>query len=379
MKRIYRIVLFFSLLGFCHPVFGQSRGLGELRWTHYGLRPMAMGNAFVAVADDYNAIFYNPAGLARLKDWRVEVINPMFEVSANTIEFAQDINELVGGSGGETSDVLELLEKNTGKTHHFAFGLTPYFVTKNFGFGIGFDLNTTLAVHRQIATDVEFGPRITIPFSFAMTPFEGFNVGASVKMVAKGGVDRTFSINDIQAFTESDNTDSSSEDEASLDDYVEGGIGYGADIGILYTPIKTMEPTIGISITDFGGTPYSKLDVGGEALGAPETRLPSVNTGISLKPWSTDKMYLRTSVDAHAINQPIHYSKKFNAGAEWGYSSIIKVQTGLHQGEFAGGFEFDVFLLTMRFVTYAEQLGAIAGQDDNLSDRRYAFQLKLLL
>jgi hypothetical protein len=99
---------------------------------------------------------------------------------------------------------------------------------------------------------------------------------------------------------------------------------------------------------------------------------------VSLKPYEANGMYVRTAVDADAVNQPIHYSKKVNLGAEWGYSDWIKVQSGLHQGELTGGFEFDVFLLTVRFVTYAEQLGTAAGQDDDLRDRRYALQLKLL-
>lgn len=90
-------------------------------------------------------------------------------------------------------------------------------------------------------------------------------------------------------------------------------------------------------------------------------------------------MYLRASLDAHGINRPMHYSKKFNLGLEWGLGSIIKVQTGLHQGELAGGFEFDVFLFSCRFATYTEQLGTVAGQDDNLRDRRFALQLKLLI
>ena len=68
-----------------------------------------------------------------------------------------------------------------------------------------------------------------------------------------------------------------------------------------------------------------------------------------------------------------------NLGLEWGYGKIIKIQTGLHQGELSGGFEFDVFLFSCRFVTYAEQLGTIAGQDDKLRDRRFALQLKLLI
>ena len=35
----------------------------------YGARPLAMGGAFVGIADDTNAVFTNPAGLAKIKDW----------------------------------------------------------------------------------------------------------------------------------------------------------------------------------------------------------------------------------------------------------------------------------------------------------------------
>jgi hypothetical protein len=361
---------------------------GDARWTHYGIRPLAMGNAFVAVADDYNAIFYNPAGLARLKEWDGELLNPHVELSENTMKAIKDVQELISGSTGDTDSVLDFLDKNTGTTHHFALGLTPHLIFRNFGFGIGFELSSTMAVHREISTDLDFGPKIIMPFSFAMNFMqERLSVGTSVKFVARGGVDREFSIQDISAFSKSSNKEETTtttpttadDDSPKLEDYFEGGTGVGVDFGMLFTPIKTMSPTIGVSITDVGGTPYEKFDVSGEALGAPKARLPSVNTGISLMPWEKNNMFLRTSVDAHSINQPAHYSKKFNLGAEWGYGKIIKVQSGLHQGEFSGGFEFDVFLFSCRFVTYTEQLGTIAGQDDKLRDRRYALQLKLLM
>jgi hypothetical protein len=40
-----------------------------------------MGDAFVAVANDYNALFYNPAGLARLESGEVNL----------SMDFAQQI------------------------------------------------------------------------------------------------------------------------------------------------------------------------------------------------------------------------------------------------------------------------------------------------
>ena len=352
---------------------GSRANAGELHYTHYGLRPLGMGNAFVAVADDYNSLFYNPAGLARLKEWSGEFLNPRAEISTTTMQTISDLSNLVSGSTGDTSAVLDFLEKNTGKVQHLAGGLTPHLVFPGFGFGLGADLRTTISIHREISMDILAGPQLIAPVAIAGNFFEGrLSVGAGVKLVVQGGIDREFSINDINAFTKKSGSG------PKLADYVEGGYGIGSDLGLLFTPIKTMQPTLGVSITDFGGTPFTKTNIGGTALGAPKTRLPSVNTGVSLRPWESGRMYLLTTAAADSINQPVHFSKKFNLGSEWGYGDLLKVQAGLHQGEFSGGFQFDVFLLTLRFVTYAEQLGTYAGQDDSLRDRRYAMQLKLL-
>ena len=68
---------------------------GELKWTHYGIRPLAMGNAYVAVADDYNALFYNPAGLARIKSWHLEIFNPKFGVSSSTLNTVKDFTKII--------------------------------------------------------------------------------------------------------------------------------------------------------------------------------------------------------------------------------------------------------------------------------------------
>lgn len=360
---------------FTFIISANSAFADELKWTHYGVRPRAMGNAFVAVANDYNALFYNPAGLARIKSWRGEFFNPTAEVSENTVKFLNDAKTLISGSAGSVTSVLDLLEENIGKTQHFSAQLTPHLVFPGWGFGIGIDLSSSLTFHRDISAEIDFGPRIIAPIAIAANFLEDrLSVGGSIKFVAQGGVDREFSINDLEAFT-----GKSDKDGTELSDFVEGGMGVGADVGLLFTPVKTMEPTLGLSIADLGGTPFKQFDISGTALGAPKNRQPVLNTGISLKPIMTGTTYLLVSADAHAINQPIHYSKKWNLGLEWGYGSIIKVQSGLHQGELAMGFEFDVFLFTCRFATYTEQLGTIAGQDSDLRDRRYVLQLKLLI
>jgi hypothetical protein len=198
------------------------------------------------------------------------------------------------------------------------------------------------------------------------------SVGASIKARARAGVDRQFSMEDIESFK----TSGTDTDDKKIDDYVLGGIGEGADVGLLFTPSKVMEPTIGISITDIGATTYKAADVGSEAVGNPPPQLASVNVGFSMKPIQRDKLYLLTSMDMHSINQPYSFSKKWNLGTELGYGSLIKLQAGLYQGYMTAGFQFDVGLISLRAITYAEELGAVAGFKE---DRRYAVQIKMLL
>lgn len=48
-----------------------------------GARAQAMGNAFTAVADDEEAIFYNPAGLAGIKNFSLNLANTNVEASTD--------------------------------------------------------------------------------------------------------------------------------------------------------------------------------------------------------------------------------------------------------------------------------------------------------
>jgi hypothetical protein len=354
----------------------------ELRWTHYGTRPLAMGNAYVGVADDFNSLFYNPAGLARLPSWSMEIMNPSFGVGANTLSTINDVTSLANSnaasSGGQTAvqQVLSTFDSLSGKPQYVNIGLTPHLVFPGFGFGLGIDVGGTLVAHRDPSASVEAGANIIVPFTYAKSMLEDrLSLGASLKGVFKTGVDRDFSLADISAFTKNDTTNSESKSD-NFKDYLNSGRGFGVDVGLLFTPVKTMEPTMGLSITDVGGTPLTATS---DLYGKPKPRDPAVNTGISVKPVKSGNMYVMTSVDAHAINQPMHFSKKLNLGSELGLGKVLKFQLGLHQGELSGGFQLDAWLLILRFATYAEQLGPTAGEDKRFVDRRYVAEMKLLL
>lgn len=234
-----------------------------------------------------------------------------------------------------------------------------------------------MVFHRYPSVDLDIGPEVIIPIAYAHSFLENrLSVGVGVKFRGKAGVDHEFSIQDIEAFQDEDDDDAGDEDKLELEDFAEAGYGVGGDIGILFTPMTPMEPTLGISITDIGGTKFKKAGkIDDRELEAPKAILPSVNLGVSMKPLQMGKMYILTALDMHSINQPFSYSKKVNLGMEWGYGEIIKLQMGVHQGYLSGGLQFDVGLLYLRLATYAEELGAVAG---TIQDRRYAAQLKIL-
>ena len=367
----------FSLIA-CALTLSSRTQADELKWTHYGVRPLGMGNAFVAVADDFNALFYNPAGLARLSTWSLEIINPTLGISSNTVSAIQDVNGLLNGSAdagqNAVNTALTTFESLEGKNQYLNLGFTPHLVFPGFGLGIGVDLGGSIVVHHQVSADVDAGITAIVPITYAKNLLEDrLSLGASIKGVFTSGVDREFSIADLTAFTKSSTSAGSTDSDKKLKDYVVSGKGVGLDVGMLFTPVKTMEPTFGLSITDFGGTPYTATD---DNLGKPKARQPSVNTGVSFKPYMSNGSYLLAALDVQATNQPIHYSKKVNVGTEYGLGKVLKLEAGLHQGELSAGVQLDAWLLILRFATYAEQLGPTAGE---LSDRRYVAQLKMLL
>jgi hypothetical protein len=63
-----RCLIFFLLILFDFLIFPQYKPLYNQYNFAYGTKAMAMGNAFTAVADDLSAVFWNPAGLAAMRN-----------------------------------------------------------------------------------------------------------------------------------------------------------------------------------------------------------------------------------------------------------------------------------------------------------------------
>ncbi len=343
----------------------------DYRWTHYGLRPLGMGNAYVAIADDFNALFYNPAGLARIKEWDGELINPTLEIAGRT---STAINEVLtsfkGGGEDQTKKIISFIKKQSGKAHHAAIYETPHLIFKNWGFGIGIEESLSFVTH-NIEVELNFlSPRAVMPFVVAGNFLENrLSLGVAVKGVVQMGIEKNLNVSTLSDLI-------NSSDLATL---FEAGYGIGIDLGLLFTPVETHKPTLGVSLTDLGNTSFQVINFGKVKPSAPAARPSSLNVGFSIRPLDEPAYYLSLSLDSHLNTQAVHYSHKLNLGMEFGLGDTLKLQTGLKDGFLTGGVQIDVGILSLRAVTYAVDHGIIVGQKDDFIERRYAVQLKLLI
>jgi len=110
MKRyIYKLIIFILLaIGFSLPAcFAKGRGTTGANFLKMavGARPLGMGGAFVAVADDANTIWWNPAGVATTKHKEMTLMhNEMGEdIRYQFLAYNQPLRKLRGGLGGSIS------------------------------------------------------------------------------------------------------------------------------------------------------------------------------------------------------------------------------------------------------------------------------------
>jgi hypothetical protein len=82
MKKLF--LLLFVLLSL--NLFAE-----EYPYIMKSTRALGMGNSYYTLSNDQYALFYNPAGLARIDDWRFDIINLQGDAGKNSINFIKDI------------------------------------------------------------------------------------------------------------------------------------------------------------------------------------------------------------------------------------------------------------------------------------------------
>lgn len=361
---------------------GQS-ALAET-WTPYPLvpsthiinpRPAAMGDAFTAVADDQNALYYNPAGLARLDTWFLEIMSLTFAASHDFVEAIgpiQDLSKLDKEKLGKDKEVYDefvgIVRKLLGKPYYSRLSLNPYWVMKNFGLGLYTGVEMAIApslstalIQADIQGDGDFR------FGYAHNFFgEKLAVGAALAIKTRAHVNFVGSWEELGKYSQ--------DGFNFVEEYVELGRGFGVDAGVLFTPIEKWSPTFGLSILNIGDTSYTTWEMDDIKKGPPSQK-QAVNVGISLTP-RFGSFFVRGAMDFRDMNLPVPASQKLRLGAEVGYGHLLKAQMGWANNAPTAGFETRLYVLNLRYATYVNERGYASGQHPS---RVHMFNVKVLL
>jgi hypothetical protein len=369
-----RFILLFNLFYF------SSYG-SDIKWTNYSLRALGMGNAVVSSPYREEALFYNPAGLAKNRGLHLSLINLDFIASKNII------NEL--WSFFNSADFLSYVNKfklknNIGHQIYAEINYTPYLIIGNFGIGLNANLNPYAVIHAHPSLNLDAHLEFTVPVGIAGNFFENkLSVGIVTKLISKISVKEEISIESLKNLgkLESFNKDKDSEMSAYhiVDIYarnIHSGIGLGWDIGILLSPTDKMEPSFGLSVNDIASN-YILFKILDKIEKIPENRPTTVNAGFSFKPYKKNNSHIILSLDIHAINLDYSYSKKINYGMEYAFNNFLKFQIGSYQGALTLGMNLNIPGMNLSMVTYKSQLGRYSGQNELLESRRIALSFNM--
>ncbi len=344
------------------PSAAQASGTGSahVRELYRGARATGMGGAFTGLADDEQAIFYNPAGLAGITRPTFHAGSVLLEGSADFISSPGALSELSGFGPASVNAFM-------GKNVYGRGQVTPSLVFPNFGISLVIDGQAAFFARNKSLPWLTLGYQNTngVQAAAGFSVFgkrrranNDLRIGAAAKMLWRRGGYKRLSMQEV--FNASKNT---------IGD-VTGpfGKGYGADLGTQYVHEmnKLWRWGMGLAWTDIGNTAFS----------AAEAEPIPANLSYGLYVTYQPNPFLEGTFvyDLRHILKTMDMRKKNHVGLEIGMP-MFKLYGGLNQLSLTYGASADFSLLKVTAVSYAEDLAEEAGQD---TDRRYllSFDLK---
>jgi len=328
-------------------------------------RALAMGDAFSAYNVGFEAVYYNPAGVARRSPPKVKYIDFEIVGSAGIVNFfTQSISSM--GSLGKIADNVAA---NPGVVQGLGISYTPQFIARNVSVGVilrSFSeayvdpetLELDLYAYADMAAYLQYG----IAFAGGVV-----KLGVGAKFLNRAQLERTFTVAEY------------STGGLSFGSQWQEGLGIGFDAGLMITaPIGGL-PTIGISVLDVGGTQLAEnrllFSGGGAQDGAPPDLPQKVNIGFATTGKHAPAVKSGMSLEIKdVLNLQEGYVERLHAGWELNSKNQIFLRAGLNQGRYwTAGLGLYLGGGGVEFTTYGENLllGTGARRDDRKFVGRY--------
>ncbi|GMT42087.1 MAG: hypothetical protein IEMM0002_0498 [bacterium] len=334
-------------------VFNGTASGATMESLYSGIRPLGMGNAFTAVANDENAAFYNPAGLNSVKDGRIVLpIPPTFlvEVSQNTLDMVNDISNI---DNSNISGTVDTLKKYVGKDQYARLAYFPNYTKRNFEIGFLANATFNMSVHQpsypyiDANIKADTGLIAALARGYKLKNKNKLQLGTTLKIIQRRGVNKRYTAVDLA--------------DANYDfaNDLKSKTGLGLNLGAIYTLEKhRFKPSFGISIRNLGDMGFGEAGL----------LKQSVNLGVALHSklgpipatFAFDWWDLTGNVGSDS-----DIPKRLHLGAEFKLHRMLEIRTGLNQGYISYGLEANLWIFKISYVNYSEEVGAYAGQEED--------------
>lgn len=342
----------------------------EMDKLYSGIRPLGMGNAFAAVADDENAAFYNPAGLTYVgaEDWKAEILNPKVEVSASALDFKKDAENI---NTGDTTAAVNMMRKYVGKHQHIGASLFPNYTGHNLEIGVlgkmSMDAEVNSPAYPVLLADLktDMGLIVAIGYSFLE---ERLRTGVTLKYLQRKRFYREFTAVDI----------ANNGTTYNFNDNVKTASAFGGDLGFTYQfENEEWKPRAALALQNIGNMDFGDYRYAPASPAVPNAYRQQINiAGSVTRDVGIGKATIAADYNdlAGNVGTDQDKAKRLHLGAEFKFSHILALRAGFNQGYLSYGAGLNFSAVKLDYAFYKEEVGAYAGQRE---DARHAMELSI--
>jgi hypothetical protein len=369
----FRILVFVAVVVMGAAQVAHSREAVNFNIHQQYISPRAagMGNAFSAVADSYDAIFYNPAGLATLTEGQIHLFLKA-GADPKVTDFISEVGDAADKPVDKEDAIAAVLEKNYGNVYSLrgpslgglyarpGWGLA--FIPMDLTLDAGINALTGPAINLYAVQDstLAFGLAKKVPVSGE----DELYLGATAKGIYRMNVDKLVTVLDLAVDSDIVDVDMAKE-----------GFTVDLDVGTLYRPKwkgkfwEFAQPSFSLvvrNLLDYGYLTNMHL-YSDETGDDPESlgRRVDIGSAFRLPDWWV--FTSRVALEFRDIGHEFYsLSKGFHMGAEFNWKVRRWFQggwrVGMSQGfggeYFTAGFSGRIAAFQMDLATYADEFGA---------------------
>ncbi|NDE13786.1 hypothetical protein EBZ80_02540 [bacterium] len=350
-----------ALLPFGEPVSADIALADEFQRVYRSPYFLGRGDTGVAVADDEDAIFYNPAGLAQGKGIFKGVVlgSPALEISSDTRSLISDLT-----SPQQDSNMIKTLTKHIGDNQHIGFSNFSGLLLRRAALGFVTSNETNVLVYKDPnqggleAVNANLFSTSGVTFTLA----DGFYgdrmmLGATIAYYKRAQAKLDVGLLEAQSLR-------------NTDDLFGYGTASPVTLGAMFDLTGKGDKSLGITVHNLGDATVSK-DSGSGSVDKLRQRI-DIGYASSTSSKAATARVLVDYVDATGVYTTNFY-KKLHIGGEIKLGQRLGATAGLNQGGPCAGLFTDLWIFRVDGGYYTEELGDKPGLR---SDMRYFIRIK---